>query len=747
MRGSSIGATLRDPRSIDALTLLLVSVAFLALGAPAPPAQAQQEPAAVPDEAQQTTDDQAKREALPTFKEQIVVTAGRTDQKLGDLPVHVTVVTAEDIHRSSAQTVADLLMQVPAFATHRTSSSRVATPATTPAALRSLGGGFSSRTLVLVDGVPLNDPFFGYVPWERISRHSIERIEVVPTGGAGAWGNQTLGGVINVITRRPEKTGVELDAQFGSLNTVELDLSGSYVRGPVSFSPRATWFDTDGYVTLGEEYRGPADTKSASDNYLLDGRFEYNPGSASRWVLEGSYLNDDRASGTPLSLDHTELLSVSGSGDVSAVAGGSLRLSAFGMWRSGWSTRGSVNASRTAVTPSRDLFEMPSNALGGGVGWIRPLSLRHSVSVGADTQWADGSIHENSRYVATRYTRTNLTGGKQLLFGVYGQDTSLLGSRWRAVAGARLDFWRSSDGMQLVEDASTGAILDDKSFPSRELWTLNPNLGLLYRATQKLGLRASVYRAFRAPTANELYRPLLTGSRNFTQPNENLAPERIARGLESGFDYAPTRSLSLRATGFWNEVDDLITDVTLGTAGRTAEEIPPCGLVPAGGSCRQKQNLERVRNLGTELELRVAPHRTLNVAAAYAYGDSTVTRAPNAPQLVGKRLRRTPKHQATLRVEYANRRVVTASLMGRYNGDRFQDDQNTFHINDSFVVDLSLSRRVAGRLELYLIAENLLDTAFEIDNTADGIDYGHPRWLHVGVRYGWQDGGAKGGGR
>ena len=136
-----------------------------------------------------------------------MVTAGRTEQKLGDLPVHATVLTSEDMRRSPAPTVADTLMQVPAFTMTKSSASWTASPAGTPAALRSLGGGSASSTLVLVDGVPLNDPFFGWIPWSRIAPRSVERIEVIPTGGASAWGNQALGGVINVITRRPEQTG------------------------------------------------------------------------------------------------------------------------------------------------------------------------------------------------------------------------------------------------------------------------------------------------------------------------------------------------------------------------------------------------------------------------------------------------------------------------------------------------------------------------------------------------------------
>ena len=415
-----------------------------------------------------------------------------------------------------------------------------------------------------------------------------------------------------------------------------------------------TYFDTDGYIELGEAYRGPVITESAADNYLLDGRFEYNPGSGRRWVIQGSYLDDDRTSVTPLNLDHTGLVSVTGGGDLSGVAGGSLRAQRVRPSAQRLETRGSVNADQTAVTPNRDQFDIPSSAYGGGVGWTRPFSTRHSLTAGADVQRTEGESYEDSRYVAGRYTRRNVTGGRQVLLGAYGQYTAILGSRWRAVGGGRLDFWRTSDGQNFAKDLVNGATLTDEHFPSRDFRMFNPNLGLLFRASDRVGLRASVYRAFRAPTPSELFRSVVTGSRNFNQGNANLEPERITAGFESGVDYAIGRTFSARATGFWNAYDDAINDVTVGTAGRTAEEIPPCGLVPAGGSCRQKQNLDRVRHRGVELALRLTPHRTVSFAAAYDYGNSTVTRAPNAPQLVGNRVRRTPKHQATIRAEYAS---------------------------------------------------------------------------------------------
>jgi outer membrane receptor protein involved in Fe transport len=677
------------------------------------------------------------------FQDQVVVTAAKTEQKLLDLPVQATILTSEDVSHSAAQTVADILtQQVPSFNLQRAGSTRTATPATTAISLRAMGSGSASRALVLLDGIPLNDPFFGWIPWSRVPRASIERIEVVPAGGAGAWGNQALGGVINILTRRPEHSSFDLDARVGGLGTRELDLGGSRAQGPFTFTPRLDYFTTDGYITLPESVRGPIDTPSASDSYVLDGRMDYKHSPTRRFTLEGSYLDDDRTTGRPLSRDHIDVTAVRAGGDIVTSDRGSVHFDAFSQWRGAWSTRGSVNDERTAEVPNRDQFDIPSSSLGAGLSWSKPVSRRHLLSAGTDMIRTEGRVYDDSRYVAGAFTRRNVTGGKQVLWGAYVQDAASLGTRWRATLGGRLDLWHPFGGFDRLDDLATGESLRDAPSPTRNKWIFNPNLGLNFRATDRLGLRGSVYRTFRAPTPNELYKPAQVGSRSLNQSNPNLDPERVTLGFETGFDYSVSRTFSGRASGFWNEINDSIIDVTVGINGPVAAVIGPCGLLPARGTCREKQNLDRVRNRGVELGFQWRPDRLLRFTTSYIYASSTATRSPNQPDLEGKRLRRVPEHQATARAEYANPGLLTVSLQGRYLGDRFQDDQNLLPIADSVVLDLFLSKRLTRRLELYAIGENVLGTDFEIDNGSDGPEYGNPRILHGGVRFAWSGRGA-----
>src|SRR5574337_1400574 len=155
--------------------------------------------------------------------EPVVVSASRVEQRLRDVPANVTVITREDIERSPARTVDDLLRQVPGFSLFPPSSSLVTHPTAQGVSLRGIGPSGVSQTLVLLDGVPLNDPFGSWVYWSKVPLESVERIEVTRGGGSGVYGNYALGGVINIITKRPEARVAQAKLDLGTRDTVDAD--------------------------------------------------------------------------------------------------------------------------------------------------------------------------------------------------------------------------------------------------------------------------------------------------------------------------------------------------------------------------------------------------------------------------------------------------------------------------------------------------------------------------------------------
>jgi outer membrane receptor protein involved in Fe transport len=214
---------------------------------------------------------------------------------------------------------------------------------------------------------------------------------------------------------------------------------------------------------------------------------------------------------------------------------------------------------------------------------------------------------------------------------------------------------------------------------------------------ESIALRASVNRAFRAPTLGELYRPFTVGTIS-TAANPNLTAETMV-GAEAGIEWTPARALRARATGFWNELHDPIVNVTLPS--------PPAPL--ADGSTRQRQNLGKARVQGVELAVEARPFRGWELQAGYTLVDSRVLEADLAPGTIGKRLPQDPVHRIAGAVEARPAEGWTARVQGIAALVQYEDDLNTLPLGTQFRLDVYLARAIGPALEIYTAIENILD--------------------------------------
>lgn len=671
---------------------------------------------------------QAQEEVLRL--DQVVVTATRIEQKLKDVPASVTVLAREDIQRSAAQTLDDLLRQIPGFSLFRRSSSLVTHPTTQGVSLRGVGPSGVSRTLVLVDGVPLNDPFGGWVYWSRVPKESVERIEVVRGGGSSVWGNYAIGGVINIITQRPEKRTLKFDGEGGTHSTVNMGLFASDLVGPLGIALGGNFFHTDGYKVIREDQRGAIDINADSEHKTFNGKLEYALSPNATLYLNGSFFTEDRGNGTPLTNNATETGYIGGGTSVKTPDGSDWKLSIFSHLQTFESTFSSPSEDRNSETPALDQFDVPSTAVGATLQWSKQVHRAHLLTAGTDLRWIDGETNEDFRFISGQFTRRRKAGGEQQLAGVYLQDIFTPTPKWQVVIGGRLDLWQSLDASRIERSLQTGEVTREDVFSDRARLAFSPKVALLFHATDQLALRGSFYQAFRAPTLNELFRPFRVRN-DITEANAGLDPERLIGG-EVGMDYAIARNLLGRLTGFWNEVEDPIANVTIGTGHGT---IDPCGFVPDGGVCRQRQNLDRTRIRGIEAELEYRLNAQWAVSGSYLFNETEVLSAPNQLDLEGKRIAQVPRHQFTLKLSYTNPALLNVSIQGRYVGDQFEDDLNSLKLGDFFVVDLLLSRQLMKGWEAFFGVENLFDRTFEVGKTVDGIvTIGAPVLIHGGIR-------------
>lgn len=662
-----------------------------------------------------------------------VVTAARFPQPGTESPATVQRLTGAEVATAPALTLDGALRSLPAFSLFRRIDSLAANPTAQGVSLRGLGPSGASRTLLLLDGVPLNDPFGGWVAWAKLPREGLAAVEVMPGGGGAAWGNAALGGVLQLLGREREGAGGTLSTLAGDRGTrsAEAELTVPTGGGWVDVSGR--WFASDGFPLVAPERRGPVDGAAASRHRWAQARWRQTLKGGTSLAVALRGFGETRGNGTP----YAGNTSRETAGQVTARGGGAggpaWTLAAYAQRQVFTSTFSSVNATRTAETPASDQYAVPAQAAGlaGTLGWRHPGGAR--TAGGADLRAVRGETRELFTYTGGRFTRRRTAGGRQEVAGAWLHHDRPLSAGWRLSGGGRLDFWREAAGHRREEDRDTGAALRDERFAGRQGTAFSPGAGLTWTPAPGWRLRANAQGSFRRPTLNELYRPFRQGA-NVTEANPLLATER-ARGGEIALEWRPAPGFSVEVVRFRQDLHDAVANVTVA---RGPGVFPVVGSLPAGGLGRQRLNLDRLRVAGWEAAARWTPGPGWTLTAAALLNDATVAAARVAPALAGREVAQVPRRTLVLGIEGPAGAGWTAAVRGRATGRQFEDDENQLPLTAVTVVDLTLRRALDGGRTLILTVENLGGARAEAGRGADGVvTLASPRLFLAGLRATW----------
>jgi outer membrane receptor protein involved in Fe transport len=631
--------------------------------------------------------------------ERVTVTATRTDARLGETAASVVVVSAAQLEETPALTLDDALRQVPGFQLFRRSGSRTANPTAQGVSLRGVGPSGASRALVLVDAIPLNDPFGGWVYWGRVPRESISRVEVLRGGASSLYGSAALGGVVQFVTRRPGPDALSLETSYGNQATGHGSLYASGRRGPWGAALAAEAFRTEGHVLVGEAERGRADTPAGTRHASLELTVERGLKGGARLFARGSYFGEARRNGTPLQTNSTRVRQVTAGADWQDERAGAFTLRAYASAQTYDQSFSAVAADRESETLTR-LQRVPARAAGAGAQWSRAFGQSHALLLGFDARGVRGASDEIG-FNAGRAASLSGAGGRERTLGLFAQETARLTPRLILTAGARFDRWRNYAARSTTRSlARPGAVVT--AFDDRTESAFSPHLSALFRAGENFSLTASAYRAFRAPTLNELYRGFRVGN-VVTLANEELRAERLTGG-EAGFLYAPRRrALSLRGNLFYSTLARPIANVTLAAA--------------PGVITRQRRNLGRTRSAGLELEAEARLGEKWNVSGGYLLTDARVSEFAAQPALEGLRVPQVARHLLTFQARYSDPRLVSLALQARASGRQFEDDLNLLPLGRYFALDVRAARRVGRGTEVFAAAENLTGRRNEVGRT------------------------------
>jgi outer membrane receptor protein involved in Fe transport len=664
----------------------------------------------------------------PTALPEIVVTAARLPPAAADAAFSVVRIDETVLSRSSR--LDEALRSVPAVSLFRRTSSAAANPTTQGISLRAIAPSGAGRTLVLLDGVPLNDPFGGWVIWSQATPESLESLDVIRGAGSGPYG---AGALTGTITLRERAKGGALDVSASERGGVRAAGSASTRLGPLAVTLSGLREVSDGYVPVRGPSAGAADTPLDLDSRSAALRVDTALGQANLSVRAATW-EEDRGSGLAGTRANASGHSLSATAAQTPTADGyGWRLQAWRIDSNLANSSASVSADRSTTTPANDQFKTPATGWGVNAALRRRMADfaggRLEWELGADARFNDGETNELfSNPTGAGFTRIRRAGGETAVAGAY-VDASWSAAEWLVAGGLRVDRWENTGGFRQENTLATGAVLLNESDPDRSDEVVSARLALRRDLGGGYAARVAAYSGFRPATLNELHRPFRVGN-DITEANAALTPETL-RGVETGLAF-DREGVRWGASVFWNQIEDAIVNVTIGAGPAT---FPRAGFVPAGGVLRQRQNAGTIDAWGVELTGALDLSSAVSLNAAASWTDAEIDGGSSAAQLTGLRPAQAPEWSATAGLDWRATDRVTLALAARYESSRFDDDLNSRVLDAAVTLDARAEWAFTPNAILWMAADNLFDEDVEVSETGTGVaGYGPPRTLSVGLR-------------
>jgi len=615
-----------------------------------------------------------------------------------------------EISSAGALTLDDVLRQVPGFSLFRRSGGLTTNPTAQGVSLRGVGANGASRALVLLDGVPLNSPFGGWIYWNRVPPVNIENVSVQNGGTSSLYGSGALGGVINITSETRWGDGLDIEASAGNKGTAVTSFTGGKLLGDWGIVASGQALHTNGYVLVPENQRGSVDTAAGTGD--LGGSVTISNKAHGFSFVRLSSFGESRRNGTPVQVNDTRISAIDFGLDSSLPKLGPVLIRLYG-------SSETFNQNFSAVAAARNSESLtnrqrnPSQQVGFVFQSTPNLGYHQVLRLGVEGREVRGHSAETT-FNNSRVTAFVDAGGRQRSLGVFASDSVYIGS-WQFGFGARLDHWLNSRGFSNRTPVIGAPTLN--GFPNRSETAFSPRVWLTKRVDKGVEVSASAYRAFRAPTLNELYRNFRVGN-VVTNANADLRAERLTGG-EAGIGLNPFgERLFVRGNVFWSDIDDSVANVTLSTT--------PALIT------RQRQNLGAIRARGVELSAVTKFARHWEVSGEYLLTASRVLRFPANRALEGLMVPQVPRHQFNFQVTYADGNWLVGT-QGRFASRQFDDDQNLLPLERFFTLDAEASRAVSERVRLFVAVQNLTGSRHEISSTPV-FTVGPPVLVRGGVR-------------
>lgn len=594
----------------------------------------------------------------------IVVSASRIVQKRYETGQSITVVEKDELDRRQSQVLSDVLQTLPGISVARNGGPG----GTTSVFIR---GGDSSQTLVLVDGVRINDPSSpsGAFDFSSILTGNIGSVELLRGPNSVIWGSQAIGGVIAITTIEPGE-GLQANArgEYGYRDTGQLVASVSGSTGIVSGSLGASYYRTDG-ISASDERNG-ATEQDGFENLTLNGKIRVAFSDAISLDLRGFYTDGETEFDNP----PADTLPVTDNRQFVGYAG--LNVLLFDGRLNNRIAYTRTDIKRVTTDPTPGSFN-PARAR----GTLDRFEYQGTAEIADPLTLVFGIEHERSEastFFPAFDTAPDVSDVHMTSY--YGQAIVRPVKGLTVTGGVRVD-----DQQVFGSKTSLGGNI-----------AYTPNGGATV-------LRATYAEGFRAPALSEQLAAF---------GNPNLRPE-TARSYDAGIEQSLIDGrLRAQATWFRRNTQDLIV---------------------FSSATFSLENIAAARAEGVELGLWMQPAANFTVQAQYSLVDTeNRSREPDffGRSNFGNRLARRAKDSASVLVDWTSPWGPALGATFLMVGDTFDDVANTVRLDSYVRVDLRASWSLSDNLEVYGRVENLFDEAYQT-----AFNYGVPgRAGYAGVR-------------
>lgn len=648
--------------------------------------------------------------------DEIVVTATRTGLSAFNAPAAVTVVNTENIQNMNASRLGDVLSQVPSL--YLRGGALGQSQGTVGTSGMSLRGIDQTRTLVLLDGQPIQDAGTGKVNWRAPFVDDIERIEVVPGAFSSLYGSNAIGGVVNIITKQPDKRELtakikkgwgdasgedasvyfrnKMENGFGFVGGLGRQMRDSYVNDfivkalvagvagtAVNGAQAITTREGDPTFLIGDLGKTPWQATNATAKFFYDfnsrdkifAGINYQETKVA-YSPFNSYLSN-ATTGAPVT-DGT--LGINGqrivwkNSDFTPFSSLPLYESSTRYFICYNGTLGNdyvlkvdlakidraYNFSASGATALWDsgtgtYSDSPNSAIDATVQLSFPLSDAHFL-VGGLALHQD-QVNQNIYALSNWRDSTSKTSLNSGYSGHSSTASIFIQDEFAATEKMKFYLGGRWDDWRAQGDNFTATSATE--FAERKVSAFSPKVSVTYKPMESLVLRTSFGRSFRTPTNQDLYSSTTSRGRT-TTGDPDLQPER-AETIEVGGDWRASATTKLSATLYQTLLSDLIYVKQVTT-------VTPL--------ISQRINAGKAQVRGIELGASQALLDCLAIEANYALIESKILVNEADPLSVGKRLTDAPRNIIGFGMT-AQRGAWSGNLNARYVSHIFWNAQNT----------------------------------------------------------------------